>query len=53
MGHVIAGPFKGHTDCIWSVSFSPDGNQIASGSHDNTVRVWDTWTGYFSIGPLT
>ncbi|KAG6913344.1 hypothetical protein DXG01_007553, partial [Tephrocybe rancida] len=28
-----------------TVSFSPDGTKIVSGSRDNTVRVWDTATG--------
>jgi WD40 repeat protein len=32
---------KGHTHAIKSVSFSPDGQRIASGSRDNTVKVWD------------
>ena len=32
---------KGHSDIVWSVSFSPDGKQIVSGSPDKTVKVWD------------
>ena len=35
----------GHTDEVRSVSFSPDGDTIASGSWDDTVRLWDTKTG--------
>ncbi|KAI8815386.1 quinon protein alcohol dehydrogenase-like superfamily [Cladochytrium replicatum] len=31
----------GHTEAILSVSFSPDGAQLASGSGDTTVRIWD------------
>jgi hypothetical protein len=38
-------PFLGHTDSVWSVSFSPDGTRIVSGSSDCTVRVWDAATG--------
>ncbi|KAJ2504515.1 ribosome assembly [Coemansia sp. RSA 2049] len=31
----------GHTEAVLSVSFSPDGTQLASGSGDTTVRIWD------------
>ena len=31
----------GHEDFVSSVAFSPDGNTIASGSLDNTIRLWD------------
>ena len=31
----------GHTSVIQSVAFSPDGNTIASGSSDGTVKLWD------------
>jgi WD40 repeat protein/formylglycine-generating enzyme required for sulfatase activity len=36
---------KGHSGSVYSVSFSPDGKRIVSGSHDQTVRIWDTETG--------
>ena len=32
--------FKGHQDSVWGVSFSPDGKTIATGSGDNTARLW-------------
>ena len=32
-------------DAVKSVSFSPDGKTLASGSNDGTVRLWDVATG--------
>jgi WD40 repeat protein len=50
---------KGHTDPVRSVAFSSDGLRIASGSFDNTVRIWDTVSGTIQhtleghIGPVS
>ena len=32
---------KGHSSVVTSVSFSPDGKRIVSGSADKTLKVWD------------
>ena len=37
--------YKGHTDYVWSVAYSPDGQFIVSGSGDCTIRIWDAKTG--------
>ena len=36
---------KGHSGGVLSVAFSPAGKLLASGSTDNTVKLWDTDTG--------
>ena len=37
--------FVGHTDWVRSVAFSPDGNEVLTGSADTTARLWDAQTG--------
>jgi WD40 repeat protein len=41
---------RGHTESVFSVSFSPDGRQLASGSHDKSVRLWNVPEG--APGPV-
>ncbi len=35
----------GHQDWVMSVSFSPDGKTLVSGSADNTIKFWNLETG--------
>ena len=34
-----------HKYRVLSVAWSPDGKQIASGSHDTTIKIWDSRSG--------
>lgn len=36
---------KGHSNFVHAVAFSPDSRILASGSKDNTVKLWDRRTG--------
>jgi len=35
----------GHSGCVWSVVFSPNGTHVVSGSEDGLVKIWNTVTG--------
>lgn len=35
---------SGHKEAVVSVAFSPNGETLASGSGDTTVRLWDVYT---------
>ncbi|CAN6569945.1 unnamed protein product [Malus baccata var. baccata] len=39
--HRCSATIAGHTEAVLSVAFSPDGQHLASGSGDTTVRLWD------------
>ena len=43
---------KGHYGRVYSVSFSPDGTQVVSGSKDRTICVWDAASGRLILGPI-
>ena len=36
---------KGHTDTVNALAFTPEGQTLASGSDDGTIRLWETSTG--------
>jgi len=40
-----------HDGVVCSVTFSPDGTKIVSGSSDLTVRVWDAVSGTGTLSP--
>jgi WD40 repeat protein len=46
LGSALRLVLSGHTDMVSCVAFGPDGNRLASGSHDGTVRLWDARTGF-------
>jgi len=37
--------FKGHTDPVYAIAFSPDGKYVVTGSFDKAVKIWDAATG--------
>jgi WD40 repeat protein len=43
--------YRGHTDYVFAVAWSPDGKLIASGGRDKTVQVWSVPQGAQVVGP--
>jgi WD40 repeat protein len=37
--------FRGHTDSVGGIAFSPDGKNLVTSSADSSVRLWDVATG--------
>jgi WD40 repeat protein/serine/threonine protein kinase len=43
--HMALMTLRGHLGPVLSVAVSPDGRQIATGSDDNTAKIWDAASG--------
>src|SRR2546425_10632543 len=50
--------WQAHTDMVWTLAFSPDERRLASGSLDNSVKLWDVasgvllWSGWHTKGSI-
>jgi eukaryotic-like serine/threonine-protein kinase len=45
--------YRGHTDYVFAVAWSPDGKLIASGGRDTTIQVWSVSQGVQVVDPAT
>ncbi len=45
--------FRGHTDSVRALAWSPCSNYLVSGGGDSTLRAWHVCTGADEAGPLT
>src|SRR5262249_34381953 len=41
----VVATLKGHTEALYAVAFTPDGQYVVTGSFDKTLKVWDAATG--------
>jgi WD40 repeat protein len=44
-GQTLHRVWRAHTDMVWALTLSPDGNTLASGSWDGTVKLWHVASG--------
>jgi WD40 repeat protein len=44
-GGLLQKTLIGHSDSVYSVSWSPDGKRLATASGDNTVKIWNVSSG--------
>jgi WD40 repeat protein len=53
-GVEVLHPLEGHEDIILSISFSPDGMKIVSGSdvNEGAIHIWDATSGGLALRPL-
>ncbi|SRR5258706_7106507 len=45
--------WTGHAGPVWSMSYSPNGACVVTGSLDGTIRIWDAESGAVVGKPLT
>ena len=45
--------FKGHKLTVGSITFSPNGRSLVSGSDDRSVRIWNVRDGSSKVLPVT
>ncbi|KAG1728503.1 WD40-repeat-containing domain protein [Suillus paluster] len=51
-GEMMEGRWKGHSKAVWSLSWSPGGGHLASGSSDGTILIRKVETGKVEVGPI-
>ncbi|MXV78148.1 WD40 repeat domain-containing protein [Candidatus Poribacteria bacterium] len=49
VGHILAPSDITEPGSVLTLAFSPDGETLASGSRDTTIRLWDTKTTYHKV----
>ena len=45
LDYVLKKTLEGHSNSVYSVSFSGDNKMLASGSRDKTIKLWNPETG--------